>query len=183
MTPLQRHFDDQQFANEYQLVNGIVMHTENPGNFHVPPEVIKRHVRPGQYVELRIDSPRFSVHEDAPEKCSCPSCNGDLTKPILRHDQPASLVSLPKQDIPSRGWGEDFWVRVTERSGGFFRGVVDNPLVEARLHGLYQGDEIVFHADHILAVHDSHRQELVVGMDGADLKQLAQWVGQMRRQE
>ena len=39
------------------------------------------------------------------------------------------------------------------------------------------GDEIVFHEDHILAVHDSHRQELVLGMDAADLKELAQWLG------
>ena len=55
MNNLQQQFDDQQFANEYQLVNGVAMHSENPDNFHVPPEVIKRHVRPGQYVELRIE--------------------------------------------------------------------------------------------------------------------------------
>ena len=65
---LQHQFDSQQFSNGYQLVNGVAMHTENPDNFHIPPEVIKRHVRPGQFVEIRIDSPRFSVHEDAPEK-------------------------------------------------------------------------------------------------------------------
>jgi hypothetical protein len=105
-----------------------------------------------------------------------------MTKPILRHEQPASLVPLPKQSVPSRGWGEDFWVKVTERSGNYFRGVVDSPLVEARLHGLTQGDEISFHENHILAVHDIHRQELVRGMDVADLKELAQWVGKMRRE-
>lgn len=181
MASFEQAFDDQQFSNEYQLVNGVAMHAENPENFHVPPDVIKRHVRPGQFVELRIDSPRFSVHEDAAEKCSCPSCNGQLTKPILKHDHPASLVPLPKQNVRSRGWGEDFWVRVTERSGDYFRSVVDNPLVEARLHGLSQGDEIVFHEDHILAVHDVHRQELVAGMDAVDLKELAQWVGELRR--
>ena len=178
---LEQLFDDQHFANEYQLVNGVAMHTENPQNFHIPPEVIKRQVRPGQFIELRIDSPRFSVHEDAPEKCTCPSCNGDMTKPILRHDHPASLVPLPKQNVPSRGWGEDFWVRVVERSGILFRGIVDNPLVEARLHGLKQGDEIVFHEDHILAVHNNHWQELVAGMDVDALKELAQWVGKMRQ--
>ena len=177
---LQQQFDDQRLSNGYELVNGVAMHAENPENFHIPPNVIKRHVTQGQFVELRIDSARFSVHEDAPEKCNCPSCNGEMTKPILRHEQPASLLPLPKQAIPSRGWGEDFWVKVTERSGSYFRGVVDNPLVEARLHGLKQGDEIVFHEDHILAVHDIHRQELVRGMDVADLKELAQWVRSLR---
>lgn len=178
---LEQQFDDHHFANGYELVNGVAMRTENPENFHIPPKVIKRHIRPGQFVELRIDSPRFSVHEDAPEKCSCPSCNGEMTKPVLRHDHPTSLVPLPKQNVPSRGWGEDFWVRVEDRSGAYFRGVVDNPLAEARLHGLKLGSEIVFHEDHILAVHDIHRQELVLGMDVADLKELAQWVGELRR--
>lgn len=181
MTTLAQQFDNQQFSNGYQLVNGVVMHADNPEKFHVPPDVIKRHTRPGQFVELRIDSPKFSVHEVAAEKCFCPSCNGELAKPILKHDHPASLVPLPKQKVPSRGWGEDFWVRITERSGSFFRGVVDNPLVEARLHGLNPGDAIVFHEDHILAVHDIHRHELVAGMDAVDLKELAQWVGELRR--
>lgn len=177
---LKQQFDSLHFPNDYQLVNGIAMHAENPENFHIPPDVIKRHISPGQFVELRIDSPRFSVHEDAPEKCSCPSCNGEMTKPILRHSHPASLVPLPKQNVPSRGWGEDFWVRVEERSESYFRGTVDNPLVEARLHNLKQGDEIVFHEDHILAIHDIHRQELVIGMGVADLKELAQWVASLR---
>lgn len=180
---MKQQFDDQQFTNEYQLVNGVSMHTENPDNFHIPPEVIKRHVRSGQFLELRIDSPRFSVHEDAPEKCSCPSCNGELTKPILKHDHPASLLPLPTQNVPSRGWGEDFWVQVEERSGSFFRGVVDNPLVETRLHGLNHGDNIIFHEDHILAVHDLHRQELVAGMDEHDLRELTQWLAALREAE
>jgi ASC-1-like (ASCH) protein len=59
---------------------------------------------------------------------------------------------------------------------------MDNPLAEARLHGLKQGDEIIFHEDHVLAVHDMHRQELVSEMNVADLKEFAEWVGQMRRQ-
>jgi hypothetical protein len=103
-----------------------------------------------------------------------------MTKPILRHEHPASLLPLPTQQIPSRGWGEDFWVRVTERDGRFLKGVVDNPLVEARLHGLKQGDELVFHEDHLLAVHQIHRQEIVLGMDTADLKELAQWLDSQR---
>jgi hypothetical protein len=54
-------------------------------------------------------------------------------------------------------------------------------LVEARLHGLKQGDELVFHQDHILAVHDIHRQDLVAGMGMAELKELAQWLETFRR--
>jgi hypothetical protein len=182
MSELERQFDSQHFTNEYQLVNGVVMHSENPENFHIPPEVIKRHVSPDQFVELRIDSPRFSIHEDAPARCSCPSCNGELTKPILKHDHPATLLPLPKQIVPSRGWGEDFWVQVIERSDIYFRGIVDNPLIEARLHGLKQGDEIIFNEDHILAVHDIHRQELIFEMDADNLKELAKRVGELRRQ-
>ena len=180
MTTLEKQFDKQEFSNGYALVNGVAMHAANSDQFQIPPTVIKGHVRPGQFVELRIDSPRFSVHEDAPAKCTCPSCNGELTKPILGHDQPASLVPLPRQPVPSRGWGEDFWVRIARRSGGYFSGVVDNPLAEARLHGLRQGDEIIFHEDHILSVHGIHRNELVVEMEAADLKELAQWLGSQK---
>lgn len=183
MKTLSQLLNDQQFSNAYELVNGVEMHLKNPGHFKIPPDVIKRHLKPGQFVELQIDSPRFSVHEDAPEKCACPSCNGELNKPILRHEHPASLAPLPPQSVPSRGWGEDFWARVTQRSGCVFGGVVDNPLVEFRLHGLTLGADIVFHQDHILAVHDIHRLEVVEGMDAADLKELAQWLGELRRQD
>ena len=180
MPTLQQQLDQQQFSNGYELVNGVAMHTENGDRFQIPPDVIKKHLRVGQFVELRIDSPRFSVHEDAPEKCTCPSCNGELNKPILRHDHPATLMPIPEQDVPSRGWGEDFWAQVAERDEKFFEGTVDNPLYEARLHRLRQGDEIIFHEDHILAVHGIHRQELVLGMDEVDLKELAQWLGSHR---
>ena len=156
------------------------MRAQNPDYFHIPPDVIKRHLSPGQFVELRIDSPRFSVHEDTPDKCSCPACNGEMTKPILRHEQPASLLPLPKQAVPVRGWGEDFWVRIRERSGNYFRGIVDNPLAEAQLHGLKHGNEILFRSDHVLAVHDIHRRELVAEMSAADLKALVEWLGSQR---
>ena len=79
MSAFQQRFDAQHFSNGYELVNGVAMHAENPENFHILPEVIKRHIRPGQFIELRIDSPRFSVHEDAPEKCTCPSWKGEMT--------------------------------------------------------------------------------------------------------
>jgi hypothetical protein len=177
---LRQQFNSQQLSNGYKLVNGVAMHAENPDNFHIPPAVIKRHIIPGQFVELRIDSPRFSVHEDSAEKCSCPTCNGEMTKPILRHSQPASLAPMPQQSVPSRGWGEDFWVQVTARSGSYLRGTVDNPLVESRLHALNQGDEIYFQEDHILAIHDIHRRELVIGMDEQDLKEIAQWLASLR---
>jgi hypothetical protein len=100
-----------------------------------------------------------------------------MSKPILRHDHPASLLTLPPAQAQSRGWGEDFWVQITERHGDWFVGRVDNPLVESRLHELKLDDELVFHADHVLAVHGSHRQELVLGMDATDLQVLAKWLG------
>ncbi len=71
-------------------------------------------------------------------------------------------------------------MRVTERDGEWFRGVVDNPLVEARLHELHQGDEVYFHEDHILGVHGTHLEEIVLGMDATDVKTLAQWLGEQR---
>lgn len=170
----------QQFANGYGLVNGVAMHEGNPDRFQIPPSVLKRHVRIGHFVELRIDSPRFSIHENAPVKCTCATCCGETNKPILSHEQPASLVKLPPQNVPSRGWGEDFWVQVTRRDGDYLEGVVDNPLYEARLHEVHQGDTIVFHTDHILAVHASHRQEMVLKMGETDLKELLNWLGSLR---
>jgi len=174
-----QQFDQQQFANGYELVNGVAMHAEHGEHFQIPHAVLKKYVAVSHFVEIRIDSPRFSTHEDAPG-CTCPNCNGKMTKPILRHEHPSTLLPLPKQQVPSRGWGEDFWARITQRDGQFLKGVVDNPLVEARLHGLNQGDAIVIHEDHILAVHQIHRQELVLGMHAADLKELAQWLGSQR---
>ena len=170
-------FQQQQFANGYELVNGVLMQQQNPTHFRIPHPVLKKHVGVGHFVELRLDSPRFSVHPDAPQPCECPSCHGAASKPILSHEQPASLVPLPAQAVPSRGWGEDFWVQVVVQDDDWFRAVVDNPLYEARLHEVRAGDQIVFHADHILAVHPLHRQDMVMGMDAADLKQLVQWLG------
>lgn len=183
MTGFDQQFPMTSFLNGYQLVDGVAMHRDNPVHFQIPPDVIKRNLRPGQYVELRIDSPRFSVHKDAAETCECPSCSGVMTKPILRHQHPVSLFPVPKQDVPSRGWGEDFWVRIADRRNESFEGIVDNLLVESRLHGLKHGDRITFHQNQILAVHDVHRHELVAEMNVADLKELAQWVAQIRRRE
>ena len=167
----------QKFANGYALVDGVLMHEQNGSRFQIPHPVLKKHIGLGHYVELRVDSDRFSVHPDAPEKCLCESCNGDAKKPILSHEQPASLVQLPEQNVPSRGWGEDFWVQVIQRDGSCFRGIVDNPLYESRLHEIHHNDEIVFHSNHVLSVHPVHRQEMVMEMDEGDLKQLVEWLG------
>ena len=177
----QQAFAEQRFANDYQLVNGVEMNAANPNNFKIPPEVLKKHISSGHFVELRVDSPRFAVHDDAAEKCYCSTCNGEMTKPILCHQHPASFVNIPKQNVPSRGWGEDFWVRVENREGEWFKGVVDNNLAESRLHGLRRGSSVYFHEDQILAIHGSHREEIVRGMNEVDLKILAQWLGEQRR--
>ena len=181
MGDLAAQLQNQQFSNDYQLVDGERKHQENPEHFRIPPRVIKRQINAGHFVELRIDSTRFSFHEDVAAQCECPSCKGVMSKPILRHEHPATLVPLPEQKIPSRGWGEDFWVQVIKRDGDTFLGAVDNPLAEARLHGLGIGDQIVFHSDHILAVHDVHRQELILTMNEADLKEMTLWLATVFR--
>jgi hypothetical protein len=174
---LKQQLEEQQLSNGYELVDGVAMHAENGERFQIPHAVLKKYIGAGHFVELRIDSSRFSAHPDAPEKCTCLHCNKEATKPILSHEHPASLLPLPEQDVPSRGWGEDFWAQITQREDKYFKAVVDNPLYEARLHGLKQGDAILFHEDHILAVHSVHREELVLGMDAGELKKLAQWLG------
>src|SRR5687767_5494113 len=102
---LRQQLDNQRLANGYELVDGVALHAENGERFQIPHPVLKKHVGIGHFVEVRIDSPRFSIHEDALEKCTCPTCNGEMTKPILRHEHPASLLPLSKQNVPSRGWG------------------------------------------------------------------------------
>ncbi|MBT5019374.1 hypothetical protein OAF98_03655 [Planctomicrobium sp.] len=181
MNQLHAIFNEQQFANEYELANGVELHRENGSRFQIPPDVIKRHLTAGQFVELRIDSPRFSIHEEDAVNCSCPNCDGEFSKPILRHEQPATLAPLPKQEVPSRGWGEDFWVKIEDQVDDYFIGPVDNHLVESRLHDISLGDQIVFHRDHILALHPIHRSEIVSRMDASDLKELATWLGEMNR--
>lgn len=173
---LEAQFQSQRLANGYEVVDGVAMHEENGAQFQIPPEVIKRQIAIGQFVELRIDSPRFSLHEEDAEACSCPSCNGELSKPVLRHESPASLLDVPVQNVPARGWGEDFWVQVTQRSENYFAGRIDNPLCEHRLHGLYMNATIYFRSEHVLAVHDIHRREIVSTMNVEELKELAAWL-------
>jgi len=173
---MHRSLDHQTFENDYRLINGVEMNAENPEHFLIPPQVMKRQLRENHFVEIRIDSTRFSMHQDDAAQCACPSCNGALTNPILSHAQPASLVDLPDETAPSRGWGEDFWVQIQSREGDVFCGLVDNDLIESRLHGLRRGDQIFFHADHVLAIHNIHRQDMVSTMTIEDLKELASWL-------
>ena len=176
MTDLESRYKQQTFPNGYSLVDGALKHVEYPEHFQLPPDVIKRHIGIGHFVELRIDSSRFSVHEDDAEFCNCPSCQGEMHKPILCHQQPASLVDIPPQSIPSRGWGEDFWVRVTHREHRQFAGQVDNKLCESRLHGLELGMEILFEERHVLALHPSQRRDIVASMTVDEVRQLLSWL-------
>ncbi|MGB7345421.1 MAG: hypothetical protein WBD20_14500 [Pirellulaceae bacterium] len=184
MSKLQQRYHAQHFDNEYELVDGVAMHAQSGDRFQIPPSVLKRHLAIGHFVELRLDSPRFSVHDDDAQRCSCPSCDGEMSNPILRHEHPASLWPLPEQNVPARGWGEDFWVQITSQdesaSRDLFSGRVDNPLVEFRLHGIKLDDEIVFHRNHILAIHSINRAELVASMSVAEMKELAAWISTER---
>jgi hypothetical protein len=180
MHDLQQRYTQQHFGNDYELVDGVAMHAQNGDRFRIPPELLKRHLAEGHFVELRLDSPRFFVHEEDAQQCKCPSCNGNMSHPILRHEHPASLFPLPDQNVPQRGWGEDFWVQIVAccetDSSELFVGVVDNPLVEHRLHGVKAGDEVVFHKNHILAIHSINRAELLGSMTVSELKELAAWI-------
>lgn len=173
---IEENFHQQTFPNGYQFVNGVVMHEENGDRFQIPPLVLKNYLSLGHFVEVRVDSPRFSVHPDAPEQCTCSTCNGEASKPVLTHEQPLTLAEVPIADIPSRGWGEDFWVQVTDRDGDYLIGRVDNNLYESRLHDIQFGETVAFHVDHVLTIHPTHRQELVMSMTETDLRLLIDWL-------
>lgn len=176
MNALQQQFDAQDFGHDYHLVDGVEMNELHGGQFQIPPPVIKRQIQVGQFVELRIDSSRFSMHKEDAAKCECPSCKGELSNPILRHQTPNTLEPMPESEFPARGWGEDFWVRITDRADDYFSADVDNHLCESRFHGLKLGAKLAFHSNHILAVHGIHRQEIVMGMSPTELKELAAWL-------
>jgi hypothetical protein len=173
-------FEQQQFANGYQLVDGVQMHEEQGSRFQIANRWFKKYIDSGHFVEVRVDSPRFSAHPDAPMNCTCPHCHEETTKPILGHVHPASLVPVPTQIVPSRGWGEDFWVRVESRDGDYLCGIVDNPLYEIRLHEIAEGDRIYFHTKHILSVHGLHNTEIVERMTSEDLEFFRAWLGSQR---
>jgi hypothetical protein len=83
-------------------------------------------------------------------------------------------MTEPEEVPPSRGFGEDFWVEVTERSGAFFKGRVDNTLAETPRHNLQHGDAVVFHEDNVLSVYDC--EEILHGMEVEDGIEFARWI-------
>jgi hypothetical protein len=177
---LSNAFEQQQFANGYELIDGVQMHEEQGSRFQIVNRWFKKYIDSGHFVEVRVDSPRFSAHPDAPMNCTCPHCDEEATKPILGHTHPASLVAIPPQEVPSRGWGEDFWVRVESREDEYLCGIVDNPLYENRLHEIAEGDRIYFHTNHILSVHGLHNMEIVERMTSEDLVLFRAWLDSHR---
>jgi hypothetical protein len=170
---LVQQFDRQEFPNGYDLVDGVKKHAEYPETFPIPPDVLKRYLGAGHFVKLRILSPRFTDHPDAPEICTCSCCQGEARLPIWDNEQPASLEPEPTLSF-SRGYGEDFWVRITERSGEFFKGIVDNTLSETPRHALQKGDTISFHEDNILNFHLSQLMEILHTVDDVDTGEMAE---------
>jgi hypothetical protein len=165
-----------QLANGYELVDGVQMHVEQGDRFQIPHTTMKRHVAIDDFVEVRIDSPRFSIQTDAHVQCECPQCNEPTSKPVLCHEEPTSLVPVPAQSAQARGWGEQFWVKITSRAGEWLTGAVDNLLHETRLHDLKRGDLLTFNEDHILAVHRTHHNDLLLRMNEAELIAFGRWL-------
>ncbi|MEO1996992.1 MAG: hypothetical protein ABGZ17_17125 [Planctomycetaceae bacterium] len=168
--------EPQKFPNGYELINGVECNALYGERFGISSPWFRNSVGPGQFVEVRIDSNRFSVHEDADVDCRCDLCDGTTDNPVLCHEQPGSLVRIGRHAIPSRGWGEQFWVKIVERRGSRLRGIVDNTLYETHLHGLGLGDRVVFDEDHILTVHASHDPEILKNMCADDLQDHLKWV-------
>jgi len=165
-----------QLANGYELVDGVHMHAREGDRFQIPHAFMKRHVEPDDFVEVRVDSTRFSIPPDAHEQCECPQCNETTTKPVICHDEPASLLAVPAQSVPARGWGEQFWVKITAREGEWLTGIVDNPLHESRLHSLSMGLPLTLHENHILAVHRIHHNDLLLRMSEDELIAFGRWL-------
>ena len=164
--------------NGYELVNGVEMHDAQGDRFAIVNPWFKKYLDKDDFVELRVDSDRFSAHADAPVACTCELCNETATNPILCHEHPATLVAIPSQSVPSRGWGEQFWVRILDRQADLLRGVIDNLLYETHLHGLAEGDEVTFHEDHVLSVHAVHNRELLLRMSNNDFFAFGEWLAE-----
>ena len=176
-------FQKTTMQNGYALVNGVEMNRRFGDRFAVVNRWFKKHVALGEFVEVRIDSDRFSAHPDAEPGCACELCGEEATKPILSHEHPTSLLDVPRQNIPSRGWGEEFWVQVSGRQDEWLSGVIDNHLYESKLHGLDRGAGITFHEDHILSIHGSHSQEILIRFSEEDRQEFGQWLIARRDQD
>jgi hypothetical protein len=169
-------FREISLPNGYVLINGVDMNRRFGDRFAIVNQWFKKHVAVDEFVEIRIDSDRFSAHPDAEPGCPCELCGEEVSKPILSHEQPISLLAVPLQEVPSQGWGEEFWVKVTQRQDWRLRGVIDNHLYETKLHGLQEGDEIVFQVDHILSIHSSHNEAIIMRLSEDDRQQFGQWL-------
>ena len=53
---LQQNLSGQQFANDYELVNGVEMHAENGERFQIPHAVLKKHVAERRKLSKRKNS-------------------------------------------------------------------------------------------------------------------------------
>ena len=83
------------------------MHAENPDNFQIPHPVLKKHVSIGHFVELRIDLPRFSVHDDAVEQVLLPDLQrrGNEADPEPRSSSFAAVITEARRAITRIGRG------------------------------------------------------------------------------
>lgn len=180
MDELKTLFEQQHLPNGYELIDGVKMHEQFGDRFQIPNWWFRKYVGDGDFVEVRVDSNRFSTPPDH-EPCDCEACGEPLSKPVLCHDEPSTLEPTPRQPLPSRGWGEQFWVLVTEREGPYLRGVIDNPLYEVHLHELQEGQTIVFTENHILAVHPVHNRDIMQRMEFADFVDFLIWLRSRRK--
>lgn len=162
--------------NGYDFIDGVAMHRELGDRFSIVNPWFKKYIQPGHLVEVRIDSPRFSMHPDAPVECTCEHCTEPATKPILCHEHPQSLLPVPRQDVPSKGWGEQFWIVVEDRNEKRLTGSIDNELYETRLHGLSYQDQITIDLAHVLALHPSHNEAMLFSMSPEDLHEFRTWL-------
>ncbi len=84
----------QELPNGYQLINGVTGHALYGERFEISNPWFRNSVVSGQFVEVRIDSDRFSGHEDATEDRRCDFCDARTDNPVLCHEPPASLVRI-----------------------------------------------------------------------------------------
>ena len=67
-------FREMSLPNGYVLINGVEMNRRFGDRFAIVNQWFKKHVSVGEFVEVRIDSDRFSAHPDAEPGCPCELC-------------------------------------------------------------------------------------------------------------